>query len=106
MYKFFLTNDKAPKGFYVGPYFSYAIGTFKNANKSSDHVKALKMNVAAILGYQIITKGGFALDIFTGLGFKKLTYSDSTTGTSFDMSNLTGKNVANVNFGFNFGYAF
>ena len=54
MYKFFLTNDKAPKGFYVGPYFSYAAATFKNANKPSDYIKVLKMNLAAILGYQII----------------------------------------------------
>jgi hypothetical protein len=108
MYKFFITRDKAPKGFYVGPYFSYATATFRNGNKSSDNVTATKINGAIILGYQVITKGGFALDVFTGLGFKNIKYSVSLANksTSFDMSNLTGKNGANVNFGLNFGFAF
>jgi hypothetical protein len=108
MYKFFITNDKAPKGFYIGPYFSYATATFKNGNKSDDNLKTTKMNVAAVLGYQIISKGGFALDIFTGLGFKDLTYSYTAAGTTtrFNLGNLTPKSGVNVNFGLNFGYAF
>lgn len=108
MYKFYITSEKAPKGFYVAPYVSYAEAKIKNKKNTSDYIKATKLNVAAVLGYQVISQGGFALDVFTGLGFKdkKWEFSSESGTTSFNMSDLTGKAGVSVTFGFNFGYAF
>jgi hypothetical protein len=107
-YKFFLTSDKAPGGFYIGPHFSYATAKVKNTVVTDNFIKASKLNIHCVFGYQVITKGGFALDIYTGLGFKRRTY---------DLTNIAGSNVftdleikdksaVSVPFGLTFGYAF
>jgi hypothetical protein len=106
LYKFFLTKDQAPEGFYVGPHISYATAKIVNKDISSDYFKASKLTFSVVLGYQLITSGGFALDIFTGLGFKRRAYDFSNEEISdfeFDSDNA---NVPNVVFGFSFGYAF
>jgi hypothetical protein len=106
MYKFFLSRDlSAPEGFYVGPHFSYALATIVNKDNKEDKVKASKMNINGILGYQLITQGGFTFDIYTGLGFKmkKWDYKNEDL-TSFDLGN--SKNAPAVTFGMSFGYAF
>ena len=106
MYKFFLSRDlSAPEGFYAGPHFSYATATIVNKDDEADKVKASKININAVLGYQLITEGGFTLDIYTGLGYriKKWTYPESID-TNFDFG--TSKNTPMATFGFNFGYAF
>ena len=77
-YKFFLSRDtEAPEGLYVGPHFSYASATITSKDNSDDKVDMMKMNINGIIGYQLISSGGFALDIFTGLGVKsrKWTFS-------------------------------
>ena len=73
-YKFFLTGDDAPAGFYIGPHFSYAWAKMKNSMDNSQYVTASKMNIHIALGYQVISKGGFALDIYTGFGVKNKTF--------------------------------
>lgn len=106
MYKFFLSRDlSAPEGFYVGPHLSYATATIANKDNKDDQVKATKININGVLGYQLITAGGFTLDIYTGLGFriKKWEYP-SAIDTDFDFG--TSKNTPMVAFGLNFGYAF
>jgi len=106
MYKFFLSRDlSAPEGFYVGPHISYATASIVNKNNESDKVKATKININGVLGYQLITSGGFTLDVYTGLGFriKKWEYP-SAIDTDFDFG--TSKNTPMVTFGVNFGYAF
>ncbi len=106
MYKFFLSRDlAAPEGFYVGPHFSYATASIANKDNENDKVKATKINIDGVLGYQLITNGGFTLDIYSGLGYriKKWEYS-STVDTDFDFG--TAKNTPMVTFGLNFGYAF
>jgi hypothetical protein len=106
MYKFFLSRDlSAPEGFYVGPHFSYATASIVNKDNKEDKVKATKININGVLGYQLITSGGFTLDVYSGLGFriKKWDYP-SSIDTDFDFG--TSKNTPMVTFGLNFGYAF
>ncbi|MBA4321255.1 MAG: hypothetical protein C0408_00410 [Odoribacter sp.] len=107
-YKFFLTGDKAPAGFYIGPHFSYATAKLKNNKIPDEFFKATKLNINVAFGYQIITKGGFALDIFTGIGLKNKTFDTSNllTNQMFDEWNLDNKTTIGVPFGFSFGYAF
>jgi len=107
-YKFFLTEDKAPGGFYLGPHVSYAFAKMKNSANSDQYFGATKLNIEGVFGYQVITKGGFALDIFTGLGLKSKTFDTSHLGTNdtFGDWKLNNKFTVSVPFAFSFGYAF
>ena len=105
-YKFFLTKEAAPEGFFVGPHFSYAKARLENKDNPDNYFEASKINMNVLFGYQIITPGGFTLNIYTGLGLKlrEYVFSDETQDT-WDFK--TGNNVApSVPFGFTFGYAF
>lgn len=103
-YKFFLTKDQAPEGFYVGPHVSYAKAQIKDKDEPEDSFSAAKLNLDVIFGYQLITSGGFALNVYTGLGFKIRDYDlGEDSDFSFDYGNDKAPNVA---FGFTFGYAF
>jgi hypothetical protein len=107
-YKFFLTSDKAPGGFYIGPHFSYATAKVKSTVVTSNYITASKLNIDCVFGYQVITKGGFALDIYTGLGFKNKTYDLTHIAGSNVFTDLEIKNKSTVNvpLGLTFGYAF
>jgi hypothetical protein len=107
-YKFFLTGDDAPAGFYIGPHFSYAWAKMKNSEDNSQYVTASKMNIHIALGYQVISKGGFALDIYTGFGVKNKTFEtpEGEMEQWLDDLNLTNKFTVSVPLGFTFGYAF
>lgn len=106
MYKFFLSrNLKAPNGFYVGPHVSYANAQLVSKDNSNDYIKATKININGVFGYQLITAGGFTLDIYTGLGFVSRNWDTSEEGTNWT-DDLTNKSSVNVPFGFSFGYAF
>jgi hypothetical protein len=107
-YKFFLTSDKAPAGFYIGPHFSYASAKLKNNKIPDEYFKATKMNIDVLFGYQIVSKGGFAIDFYTGLGLKHKTFntSDFTTNQNFEDWKLNDKTTIGVPLGFSFGYAF
>ncbi|MBN2481317.1 MAG: DUF3575 domain-containing protein [Bacteroidales bacterium] len=105
-YKFFLTKESAPEGFFIGPHVSYAAAKLKSKDNPDDHFEAKKLNASILFGYQLITSGGFTLNIYTGLGFKHRDYifaEESEDLFDFDPGN---KNVPNVPFGFTFGYAF
>jgi len=107
-YKFFLTQDKAPGGFYLGPHVSYAFAKMKNSVDPDIYFGATKLNIECVFGYQVITKGGFALDIFTGLGLKNKTFDTSHMGTNetFGDWKLNNKFTVSVPLNFSFGYAF
>jgi hypothetical protein len=107
-YKFFLTDNNAPGGFYVGPHFSYAWAKMKNSKDASEYIQAAKLNVHLALGYQVVTKGGFALDIYTGFGVKNKSFDTSSAETDelFEDLKLTNKFSVSVPLGLTFGYAF
>jgi len=105
MFKYFLSRDlPAPKGFYVAPHFSYAKAKISEAS-SSNKVGAEKLNINACIGYQMITSGGFTLDIFTGMGYvsRKWSYEGQSDGV-FDLGN--NRSGINIPLGISFGYAF
>ncbi|HDJ32752.1 MAG TPA: hypothetical protein ENF21_01450 [Bacteroidetes bacterium] len=105
-YKFFLTRDSdGPSGFYASPHFSLASARIENKNEPDDYVNATKLNIHGVLGYQLITRGGFVLDIFTGLGFRDMTWDYAQEGST-DLDFGEGKGRINVTFGLSFGYAF
>jgi len=106
-YKFFLSRDtQAPEGLYVGPHFSYASASIASKDNTNNKVSMMKMNFNGIIGYQLITNGGFALDVFTGLGVKSSKWTpEGDSEEVFDVP-FEDKASASVAFGFSFGYAF
>jgi len=105
MFKYFLSRDlKAPEGFYIGPHVSYAKATLKSKDNASDNLKGEKLNINGVIGYQLITSGGFTLDIYTGLGFVSKNWTVS--GTNFDPADFKNKSSVAIPFGLSFGYAF
>jgi len=105
MYKIFLSRDlSAPEGFYVGPHASFAKAEIKSKENDIDNIKASKLNLNGVFGYQLITSGGFTLDIYTGLGFVSRKWEIS--GTDWDADSFKDRASVNVPFGFTFGYAF
>ena len=105
-YKFFLTKESAPEGFYVGPHFSYAKAKLVSKDNPDNYFEVSRLNADILLGYQLITSGGFTLNIYTGLGLKKRDYNfNQDSEPIFDFK--TGNEVTpNVPIGFTFGYAF
>ncbi len=105
LYKFFISRDlSAPEGFYIGPHLSYASVDIKNKDDESDSLKGTKFNANGVLGYQLITSGGFTLDIFTGIGFVSRKWE--LTGEDFEQDEFKDKAGVNIPLGFSFGYAF
>jgi hypothetical protein len=105
MYRVFISRDlSAPEGFYVGPHISYATAQLKNKADETKYVTGTKFNINGVFGYQLITSGGFTLDIFTGMGFVSRKWE--VTGTDWDQDTFKDKASVNVPFGFSFGYAF
>jgi len=104
-YKFFLTQTLAPNGFFVGPHISYATATIKDKNDPENVIDATKINFNILFGYQLITQGGFTLNIYTGLGYKLRDY-DIPTDSDFDFEDEIPRGAPAVPFGLTFGYAF
>jgi len=105
MYKYFLSRDlSAPEGFYVGPHISYASAELKNKDNTANNIKASKLNLNGVFGYQMITSGGFTLDIFTGMGFVSRKWD--IIGEDWDQDVFKNRASVNIPFGFSFGYAF
>jgi hypothetical protein len=105
MYRFFISRDlSAPEGFYVGPHISYATAQLTNKGDETKYVKGTKLNINGVFGYQLITSGGFTLDIFTGMGFVSRKWE--VAGTDWDQDTFKDKSSVSVPFGFSFGYAF
>lgn len=107
MYKFFVSRDlSAPEGFYIGPHLSYATATLKNKADANESLKGTKLNINGVFGYQMITSGGFTLDIFMGMGFVSRKWEISGANWDTDQKAFEDKASVNVPFGFSFGYAF
>jgi hypothetical protein len=105
MYKLFISRDlNAPEGFYIGPHISYASATIKNKANATDKLAGTKLNVNFAIGYQMITTGGFTLDIFTGMGFVSRKWT--VTGSNFDQSDFKPRNSVSIPFAVSIGYAF
>lgn len=106
-YKFYIGRDtEAPKGFYVGPHVSYASASLVINDNDADKLGIQKINFNGVIGYQIITSGGFALDIYTGLGAKNIKYNVGGDSGDIIDAELEDKFTPAVTFGLNFGYAF
>jgi len=104
-YKYFLSRDlSAPEGFYVGPHVSFASANIRNKSDETQKIGATKLNINGVFGYQLITSGGFTLDIFTGLGFVSRKWE--ITGTDWDTDTFKDRASVSVPFAFSFGYAF
>lgn len=106
MVKYFLSRDlPAPKGFYIAPQVSYAKASIASKDNSSNKVNAQKLNINACIGYQLITSGGFCLDIFTGMGYvsRKWDYQGDSSG-ELDLG--ANKSGISIPLGISFGYAF
>jgi hypothetical protein len=107
MFKFFISRDlSAPEGFYLGPHFSYATAELKNKTDETEKLKGTKLNINGVFGYQLITSGGFTLDVFTGMGFVSRKWEISGENWDEEQDGFTDKASINVPFGFTFGYAF
>lgn len=107
MYKFFISRDlKAPEGFYVGPHVSWAAAKIASKDNEDDNIQASKFNLNAVFGYQLITSGGFTLDIYTGMGFVSRKWEFSGTDSDFDADEFKDKASISIPLGFTFGYAF
>ncbi|MDX2413835.1 MAG: hypothetical protein QNK33_01470 [Bacteroidales bacterium] len=106
-YKFYIGRDKeAPEGFYLGPHISYATANLTSKDVTSDKLSMVKLNVNAVIGYQLITSGGFAFDVFTGLGLKNLGFTaEGDSGDILDFE-MDDKFTPSVVLGINFGFAF
>jgi hypothetical protein len=107
-YRYFLSRDlSAPEGFYLGPHVSYATAQIVNKDDSTDELKAGKLNLSIMTGYQLITAGGFTLDVFMGMGLvtKKWDIPD-TEESDWDLDTFTDRTTIAVPVGFSFGYAF
>jgi len=104
-YKYFLSRDlSAPEGFYIGPHVSYASANIKNKSDETQKIAATKLNINGVIGYQMITSGGFTLDIFTGMGFVSRKWD--ITGTDWDIDTFKDRASVSIPFGMSFGYAF
>jgi hypothetical protein len=107
MFKYFLSrNLDAPEGFYIGPHVSFATAELKSKDDASNYIKAQKLNINGVIGYQLITKGGFALDIYTGIGFVSRNWNFSGSDFDTDQKGFNDKASINIPFGLSFGYAF
>jgi len=107
MYKLFISRDlSAPEGFYFGPHISYATAELKNKSNSEESLKGTKLNINGVFGYQLITSGGFTLDIFTGMGFVSRKWEISGTNWDEEQDAFNDKASISVPLGFTFGYAF
>ncbi len=106
LYKLFLTAGGPLEGLYIGPHISYSSARLTNEEVTDDHISLMKLTISGVLGYQLITKGGFALDIFTGFGYKNREYVFA--GETWDMEEewpFSGGRI-NIPIGFSFGLAF
>lgn len=107
MYKFFISRDlQAPEGFYIGPHVSYAAAKIASKDNADDNIEATKLNLNAVFGYQLITSGGFTLDLYTGMGFVSRKWEFSGADSDFDADEFKDKASVSIPLGFTFGYAF
>ena len=71
----FFINDKgkyAPQGFYFSPHISYASARLstKYYNSQGYFFKFMQFNISALAGFQWLLGGKFAINVFSGWGYK------------------------------------
>lgn len=79
-YRYFIGNKLTPKGAYIGPLISYSEAYFSDKYMSNYqvHVKVTHFNANMLIGYQVIIWNKIAMDLFTGLGYKKNLWQENT----------------------------
>lgn len=104
MPKYYLSGT-APEGLYIAPHISFARATLKiDGDGTDDELKAIQTLGSLVIGYQVITDGNFALDIYTGFGVKSFIWSYEDPENS--VSDFTNGAYFRVPVGLNFGYKF
>jgi hypothetical protein len=63
-------KKEAPAGLFVGPYLSYNFVKIKEKGGNGSSESLHYFNASIIAGYQIVSKKGFAIEFFTGLGYR------------------------------------
>lgn len=132
-------SGNAPRGFYIGAFARYrqannkltdASWTAGSTGTNQDLSRKRKVNSiggGVVLGYQVISRGGFTFDIFGGPQYKSRTYNTVYGNADLNERPTTGgfdsvgdelfsqkytdfkvgeKDGMGLRFGFNFGYAF
>lgn len=81
-HRIFLGDDLTPKGPYVGPHISYseAFISDKYISRYQQYIRVSHFNVNYLIGYQSVLWDKVALDVFTGLGFKKNKWEENSSG--------------------------
>lgn len=105
LYKYYLSGN-APKGFYIGPHASYSFTKIVDKDNSDNYLTGTNQIYSAALGYQFISKGGFAFDVFTGFGYQSKDWKVDGEGVDFGETAIEGKKGLKIPFVINFGYAF
>ena len=110
MYRFFVLKIRSsPQGFYVGPHASYSyLKIYRPSNKDL-FLQWVFMNASIQAGFQGVISHCFAIDFFTGLGYK-YNYSEEhhpNGGTiTAPISIIPKLDHVKFTLGMNFGYAF
>ncbi len=118
-YRFYLNKklfsdekNYAPSGFYSGPVVSYSQAKlkFKNPLLKGNYIDAYSFFATWNTGYQAVFNR-FAIDFFSGLGYKKNdAISHQRRGGSVSINNPDPipyySNNFKISLGFNFGWAF
>ena len=114
-YKFYLLKNKpAPYGIYLSPHISYSTVkvSYKQVKITENYDQIKHLNINILFGYQIISRKGFSIDVFTGLGYKNDKWEYHNNNSSYTKISVTNIPLytPNSNFkftlGFNAGWAF
>jgi len=110
-HKFYL-GKYSPKGLYLAPQVSYAIGRVseKRLNQYDLYLQWTHASINMLMGAQILIADKAAIDFYWGLGYKQnsLIYHESATNFTYLDDELPGIYTFPVKFnaGVHFGWAF
>lgn len=106
IYKYYFSGT-APSGFYIGPHMSFSYAKMTDREFEEDYVSGTNLILSAAIGYQYISEGGFAFDIFTGFGYQQKDWITSGEGADIGQEDeVAGYNGLKIPLVINFGYAF
>jgi hypothetical protein len=111
-YRYYPLKQLAPKGFFVGPIFSYNFVDIRDKRASNSFVVLNYLDAGVITGYQVIAGRHFEFEIFGGMGYRNnyLSRSDRRNNALNRYINilppLKGFEHFKVFLQINFGYAF
>lgn len=69
----FSTDMHAPQGFYMAPHLSYAQAklTLRPLAARQIYIEMIHFNAGLLWGIQLVSHKGVAIDVFTGMGYKR-----------------------------------